>query len=393
MKIKIFEGNWQRKDVLGSRDIFVFGDNNARVGKGGQAVIRGLDNTFGIRTKIGPNNKPLSFYNDKDLKSNIQKIDDDVLRLKKLALEGNTIVFSSGGYGTGLSKLPEVAPQTFNHLCNILLRHFKFDNRKGTKYNRVPGYDELMDGKYLNLINSNKEIIQPVNNGLFIPEHLNAKIYTVEKLIQTERKTAFTSKVKYKEGEVLKIKTFGSNKYIVARVISNYRMVDISRELWSFFDGYRHELLNDVNLNQYYQVHFEYISTLSQDGTINFKGDLFSTNASELKSKESNKNINIDSDDKIKKLLKEVEDLKKKVNDASNNKKKVTLRSFLGLDISDSDIIKKKGISGTFTKVSVINPIGYTYYKVENTELTHYIRIKKWFLFNRVDTIISLKNT
>jgi len=250
-----------------------------------------------------------------------------------------------------------------------------------------------MDGKYLNLINSNKEIIQPVNNGLFIPEHLNAKIYTVEKLIQTERKTAFTSKVKYKEGEVLKIKTFGSNKYIVARVISNYRMVDISRELWSFFDGYRHELLNDVNLNQYYQVHFEYISTLSQDGTINFKGDLFSTNASELKSKESNKNINIDSDDKIKKLLKEVEDLKKKVNDASNNKKKVTLRSFLGLDISDSDIIKKKGISGTFTKVSVINPIGYTYYKVENTELTHYIRIKKWFLFNRVDTIISLKNT
>ena len=42
MKIKIFKGNWNIESVKSDKDrIYVFGDNDARVGKGGQVVIRG----------------------------------------------------------------------------------------------------------------------------------------------------------------------------------------------------------------------------------------------------------------------------------------------------------------------------------------------------------------
>lgn len=273
MKIKIFNGFWERKDVSNSNDIFVFGDNDKRIGKGGQAIIRDLKNTFGIRTKKEPNNNASSFYNDKKYSSNIKKIDEDILNLRKLALEGNVIVFSNGGYGTGLSKLPITAPKTFKYLCDSLKSCFEFDNEKGIRYSEIPGYDEIMNGDYLDLLNSNKGILQPINNNLFLNNLLKKEIYTTKNLIETENKTAFTSINKYDRNKILKIKTKNNDKYLVVKVIGSYQ---INKDNWSFFEGYKNKILDNIDIKTYYQIHFKYICTLSQEGKIDFKNDLFS---------------------------------------------------------------------------------------------------------------------
>ena len=63
MKIEIFKGDWTINDVKKNPNkLFIFGDNNARLGKGGQAIIRDLPNVMGIRTKKGPSRKAAAYY-------------------------------------------------------------------------------------------------------------------------------------------------------------------------------------------------------------------------------------------------------------------------------------------------------------------------------------------
>jgi len=52
------------RDYLRSHpnQIFIFGDNLLRVGKGGAAFLRDEPNTYGFITKKAPNNYPESFY-------------------------------------------------------------------------------------------------------------------------------------------------------------------------------------------------------------------------------------------------------------------------------------------------------------------------------------------
>jgi len=129
--IEVFNGNWSIKDVKAQKNkIFIFGDNDLRIGKGGQAIIRDLKNTIGIRTKKEPNNYNGSFYSDNEYSDNIKKIDQDIQRIKDEIIKGYTIVFSNGGYGTGLSKLNVKAPKTFKYLCDVLMNNFNYDNLK-----------------------------------------------------------------------------------------------------------------------------------------------------------------------------------------------------------------------------------------------------------------------
>lgn len=127
--IEIFKGNWSEKDVIDNPDkIFIFGDNNLRYGKGGQAIIRDLKNTYGIRTKKAPNNNNTSFYTDEDYEDNILRIRQDIRTIKRMEDSGSIIVFSSGGYGTGLAKLSEKAPKTFEYLNELLMGNFNYVN-------------------------------------------------------------------------------------------------------------------------------------------------------------------------------------------------------------------------------------------------------------------------
>lgn len=130
--IEIFNGIWTINDIKVSENkIFIFGDNDMRIGKGGQAIIRDLYNTIGIRTKKEPNNYSRSFYTDIEYDKNILKIKADIDNIVKKYSDGYTIVFSNGGYGTGLARLNEKAPLTFKYLNEQLLLNFGYDNLTG----------------------------------------------------------------------------------------------------------------------------------------------------------------------------------------------------------------------------------------------------------------------
>ena len=119
MKIEIYNGDWKVDYINNNPNkIFVFCDNNARIGKVGQSIIRDLSNSMGIRTKKGPSNKSVSFYKDSEYEKNCKNILEDILDIKEESLKGSTIVFSDVGYGGLLSSLNKKAPKTFKYLFN-----------------------------------------------------------------------------------------------------------------------------------------------------------------------------------------------------------------------------------------------------------------------------------
>ena len=117
--VKTFDRYWNIEDTKIFKEyLFVYGDNDMRVGNGGQAIIRGVLNSYGLRTKKKPDNNPSSFYTDKELEKNKQKIDEDIDTILKLVKEKNYkgIIISKDGLGTGLSNLQIKAPKTLQYI-------------------------------------------------------------------------------------------------------------------------------------------------------------------------------------------------------------------------------------------------------------------------------------
>jgi len=102
--------------------LFVFGDNEQRIGKGGQAIIRGCPNTIGLRTK----RSIAEFWTDRDYHRNCKLIDEDIHSILSALYLGYRIVFASSGYGNGLAELPTRAPETYLYLKNKLDDYFGF---------------------------------------------------------------------------------------------------------------------------------------------------------------------------------------------------------------------------------------------------------------------------
>ncbi len=292
MKIEIFQGEWTVDDIINQPDkIFVYGDNNARIGKGGQAIIRDLPNTIGLRTKKGPSNKPAAFYTDKEYESNIKNIREDILLIKSMSLSGKTIVFSNGGYGTGLAKLPETAPKTFNFLYDMLRYHFEFDNLTGKKWKKIPGHDEILSGQYVSLDkNSIHSVLQPVNNSFFQDSLLKKNLMSNYDLIKSEYKTSFTSKTLFKRGEIIIITYNDQPNYLVCRVVDSYdSQISIGLDIWNIFEGYNKEFSNSIDINGSYQTQFNFICTLDQSGNMFYKDGFFSSD--EPKTKNATKTV------------------------------------------------------------------------------------------------------
>jgi len=98
---------------------YLFGDNERRSGKGGQARhMRGHPNSIGVRTKAYPGREPEHYWTDDNYEENIRMIDHDIERALKT---GKRIVIPSSGLGTGLSQTGERAPRTFEYLKNRLI--------------------------------------------------------------------------------------------------------------------------------------------------------------------------------------------------------------------------------------------------------------------------------
>lgn len=117
--VTIFRGFWTVRDLTSNpRALFVFGDNDIRRGKGGQAVIRGQPNAVGLTTKKYPDDTPESFFDDDEYDENVVKISDDIADILKEFVKSkyDTLVIPQQGLGTGLSDLPKRAPETFAFL-------------------------------------------------------------------------------------------------------------------------------------------------------------------------------------------------------------------------------------------------------------------------------------
>ena len=119
MKTIIFEGFWTIGDVRQmSEYLFIFGDNDQKKGKKGQAIIRDEPNTMGIPTKKAPNFHPSSFYTDAEYEQNIKKIDAAIQHILETVKIHNYkgVVLPANGFGTGLAKLSTHAPKTLAHI-------------------------------------------------------------------------------------------------------------------------------------------------------------------------------------------------------------------------------------------------------------------------------------
>lgn len=95
---------------------FVFGDNVQRVGMGGQAAaMRGEPNAIGIATKWAPSNRPSAFFRDAQ-DAAWRHLDQDLALVAEALGEGRLVHVPRDGLGTGLSRLPTVAPALYRHL-------------------------------------------------------------------------------------------------------------------------------------------------------------------------------------------------------------------------------------------------------------------------------------
>lgn len=284
--VEIFQRFWTVDDVKESPDkIFVFGDNNARIGKGGQAIIRGCSNTIGIRTKKGPSNKSAAFYNDNEYDINCKFILEDVLKIREQLILGKTIVFSKDGYGTGLADLKKMAPKTFDFLVDILRDFFEFDNCSGNVWKKTPSIDDVNGAKYIDFSKSNNDILIPVNNSFFKDEYLSLNLNSNYDLIKFDKKVSFLSNFQLLREEYLMLKFEGFKNYLFVKVCVNSYLCDrIEKTSISNFEGYSESFFENIDLGTYYQTQIKYICEIDDKGKIIFKKDLFSQFLPKVKS-------------------------------------------------------------------------------------------------------------
>lgn len=93
--------------------LYIFGDNQMRVGLGGQAAeMRGEPNAVGVCTKKTPGRNALDFWTDHDYDANMRQFNHDMVTIIRHLRKGGLVVFPNDGIGTGLSELPTRAPIT-----------------------------------------------------------------------------------------------------------------------------------------------------------------------------------------------------------------------------------------------------------------------------------------
>lgn len=121
---------WSLKDAEDNpKRLFIFGDNLAHVGTGGQACIRysRAKNAHGIPTKKCPTMSDNCFFSDDEFEENVEYILEAV---KKIPLDHyNEIAIPSNVWGSGLAQMHIKCPKTFSFVKKLytnLKTHGKF---------------------------------------------------------------------------------------------------------------------------------------------------------------------------------------------------------------------------------------------------------------------------
>ena len=109
----IYQHRIYRKDLKANPSIiYLFGDNEARAGYGGQAKeCRGEPNAVGIATKRAPSRAHDAYWSDDDYDRCAAIIRSDFEPVITHWKSNGLIIVPSDGLGTGLSELPTRAPR------------------------------------------------------------------------------------------------------------------------------------------------------------------------------------------------------------------------------------------------------------------------------------------
>ena len=127
-KICLFNGYWKITDCKENpNSLFLFGDNDQKKGKKGQAIIRDCVNTHGIPTKKFPSNNSDAYYSDEDYDDNCKKIVQSFVKMIDESSKYEEIFFPGDGFGTGLAQLSTKAPNTFTFLNELINKCFGID--------------------------------------------------------------------------------------------------------------------------------------------------------------------------------------------------------------------------------------------------------------------------
>lgn len=119
----VLKKKWiKREDLRANPEVlFLFGDNAMRIGMGGQAgAMRGEPNAVGIRTKWAPGCGPGDYFNDAQHDRIYPMILEDLEPVRAHLKKGGAVVIPEDGLGTGLSRLPDFAPEVHSWLCERL---------------------------------------------------------------------------------------------------------------------------------------------------------------------------------------------------------------------------------------------------------------------------------
>lgn len=113
--------DWVVREMLRENpdSYFVFGDNVARKGFGGQAKeMRGEPNAIGIATKFLPSMGPKAFFSD-DNQDAWMHVSSDLMKLIGIWTTGAQIFAPYNGLGTERAKLKEKAPRIYVHINEV----------------------------------------------------------------------------------------------------------------------------------------------------------------------------------------------------------------------------------------------------------------------------------
>lgn len=106
------------------RLLYIFGDNEARTGSGGQAKeMRGEPNVIGIRSKRKPLYDPDAYWYEADHPRQRKLVDEDFMAVVE-ALKPNAsgasdykgLVIPLEGIGTGMAQLKDRSPSTLRYI-------------------------------------------------------------------------------------------------------------------------------------------------------------------------------------------------------------------------------------------------------------------------------------
>ena len=134
-EVRIFD-NWNPTIARNNPDtLFIFSDNEDKVGKKHQANIRDEPNAEGIPVKHRPYHNEDSFFDDQEFESNkisisaaFSAIKTKLSRLNKTGFKYRYIAFHNNGIGK--EELSKRAPQTYHFLLGKIEELCEYDKDK-----------------------------------------------------------------------------------------------------------------------------------------------------------------------------------------------------------------------------------------------------------------------